>query len=408
MRLHNNLVRAVVQALSEIFNQQNYADKVLERVLKSDPRWGARDRAFIAEGVYEIVRWWRLLLELSGIGYREDAAFISEKHLWRVFGTWWLFTEQELPTWEEFEGLAASKIAQRYKDLKGTRRIAQSLPDWLDELGKKELGDKRWEQEMKASNEVAEVVLRVNTLKSTLGALQQQLKESGIDTRRLRQFPDALVLEERQNIFRHPLFKGGFFEIQDAGSQAIAQFLEVSPEMRVIDACAGAGGKALHLAALMKNKGRILAMDVEERKLAELRKRASRAGANIIETRLISSTKIVKRLADSADRLLLDVPCSGLGVLRRNPDAKWKLKADFIDTLRQTQRDILERYSRMLKVGGKMVYATCSILPSENQEQVAWFMERYGAQFELQAETQLYSSEEGFDGFYMALLERKK
>ena len=261
---------------------------------------------------------------------------------------------------------------------------------------------------MKAANEEAEVVLRANTLKGTLGALQQKLKESGVDTKRAEAFPDALVLEERQNIFRHPLFKEGFFEIQDAGSQAIAQFLEVSPEMRVIDACAGAGGKALHLAALMQNKGRILAMDVEERKLSELRKRASRAGANIIETRLITSTKIIKRLAGSADRLLLDVPCSGLGVLRRNPDAKWKLKADFIDGLRQTQRDILERYSRMLKVGGKMVYATCSILPSENQEQVAWFLERHGDDFALLSEKQLYSGQEGFDGFYMALLERKK
>jgi 16S rRNA (cytosine967-C5)-methyltransferase len=176
--------------------------------------------------------------------------------------------------------------------------------------------------------------------------------------------------------------------------------------MRVIDACAGAGGKSLHLAALLKNKGRIVALDTVDWKLEELKKRAKRAGAaDIIETRVIESMKSIKRLYDSADRLLLDVPCSGLGVLKRNPDAKWKLSEEFIKEVRQTQSTILNEYSPMVKPGGLMVYSTCSILPSENEKQVETFLNSNQGKFELIEENHLLPSE-GFDGFYMALIRR--
>ncbi len=133
--------------------------------------------------------------------------------------------------------------------------------------------------------------------------------------------------------------------------------------MRVIDACAGAGGKTLHLAAMMQGKGRLLAMDVEEWKLENLKQRARRAGAHNVETRVITSSKTVKRLKESSDRVLLDVPCSGLGVLKRNPDAKWRDTAERLPVLVALQEEILQRYSQMVKVGGLLVYATCSILP---------------------------------------------
>jgi 16S rRNA C967 or C1407 C5-methylase (RsmB/RsmF family) len=218
-------------------------------------------------------------------------------------------------------------------------------------------------------------------------------------------FPDALILQERQNIFTRQQFRDGLFEVQDAGSQLIAPFLDPQPGMRVIDACAGAGGKTLHLAALMKDKGRIIAMDTEAFKLDELKKRARRAGAsNNIETRVIDSSKVIKRLEDSADRVLLDVPCSGLGVLRRNPDAKWKLSTAFIDEVKVTQQQVLSQYSSMLKKGGLLVYSTCSILPSENEEQVKAFITSH-PQFEMLEQKTLYPSE-GFDGFYMARLKR--
>jgi 16S rRNA (cytosine967-C5)-methyltransferase len=215
-----------------------------------------------------------------------------------------------------------------------------------------------------------------------------------------------LRLKQRQNIFQLPSFKDGLFEVQDAGSQAIAPFLQVEPGMRVIDACAGGGGKTLHLAALTQNKGKIVAMDTEGWKLEELMKRAKRAGASNIETRVIDSAKVIKRLEGTADRLLLDVPCSGLGVIRRNPDAKWKLSLEFVEKVKTLQQKILTEYSTMVKPGGKMVYSTCSLLPSENEKQVEQFLEGNGKTFTLITSKTILPSQ-GFDGFFMALLQRQ-
>jgi 16S rRNA (cytosine967-C5)-methyltransferase len=173
----------------------------------------------------------------------------------------------------------------------------------------------------------------------------------------------------------------------------------------VIDACAGAGGKTLHLAALMQNKGRIIALDTEQWKLDELQKRGRRGSVSNLETRTIDSSKVIKRLENSADRLLLDVPCSGLGVLKRNPDAKWKLSPEFIQNVMDLQQHILEDYCTMLKPGGIMVYSTCSILPSENQQQVEKFLEKQNEKFKLIHQRHCWPSE-GFDGFYMAKVER--
>lgn len=178
--------------------------------------------------------------------------------------------------------------------------------------------------------------------------------------------------------------------------------------MRVIDACAGAGGKALHLAAMMKNKGQLIALDIYQYKLRELKRRAKRAGAHNIETRHIDNNKVIKKLHGSADRVLLDAPCSGLGVLRRNPDAKWKLNPEFIDRVVLEQQQIVTQYAHMVKPGGKLVYVTCSILPQENEEQIAAFMEtEIGKEFTLEKEQHLWPAVNGFDGFYMARLLRK-
>ncbi|MFN0214707.1 MAG: RsmB/NOP family class I SAM-dependent RNA methyltransferase, partial [Saprospiraceae bacterium] len=203
-------------------------------------------------------------------------------------------------------------------------------------------------------------------------------------------------------------FRKGWFEMQDYSSQLVAPLLAPQAGMRVVDACAGGGGKTLHLAALMENKGSLIALDTQAWKLDELRNRARRAGASNIETRAIENRKIIKRLYGSADRLLLDVPCSGLGILRRNPDAKWKLLPERIEQLRGTQQEILQNYSAITKPGGRMVYATCSILPSENQEQVEKFLKSgAGKGFKLLEERRIVPQDQGFDGFYMALLTRE-
>jgi 16S rRNA (cytosine967-C5)-methyltransferase len=396
MKLYVNIARAVVQALQSIFEEGKYADKVIEKVLKQNPKWGARDRRFIAETTYDIVRWHRLLYTLANC---EPTDF------WKLLGVWCILHEVPLPEWEEFASLSEKKIFERLEKFKNIRKIHESIPDWLDDLGSNELGD-AWDKELHALNDEAPVVLRANTLKISAKELKAFLEEDGIETYLSKELPDAVILKERQNVFRHPSFKAGFFEVQDASSQRIGPLLRLEPGMRVIDACAGAGGKTLHIAALLQNKGKILAMDVEGWKLDELKKRARRAEASNIEPRIIESSKTIKRLENSCDRLLLDVPCSGLGVLKRNPDAKWKLTPEFIDEVRTLQQHILQDYCMMLKPGGLMVYSTCSILPSENENQIKTFLNTHGEKFELLEEHHAWPSQ-GFDGFYMALLKRK-
>ena len=396
MKIYRNLSEAVIENLQAIFQDNKYADKVIEKVLKSNPKWGARDRRFIAETTYDIVRWYRLFKELAAS---------EEGDYWKLFGVWCIWNKTELPDWEELQGLNQKKIVAAYEQMKTTRKVRESIPDWMDELGEKEVGD-RWESELEALNQEASVVLRVNTLKVSRKELQTQLNVEEISTEAPKEYPDALILEERQNIFTRQQFKDGLFEVQDAGSQLIAPYLKVEPGMRVIDACAGGGGKTLHLAALMQNKGRIIAMDTEQWKLDELKKRARRAGVANIEPRLIESSKTIKRLENSADRLLLDVPCSGLGVLKRNPDAKWKLNMDFIDRVKELQQHILKDYSLMIKPGGLMVYSTCSILHTENEDQVQKFIAEADGKFELMEEKRVWPSD-GFDGFYMALIKKK-
>ena len=394
-KLYRNLCEAVIETLNSIFNEKKHADKAIEKMLKKDVRWGARDRRFIAETTYNVVRWYRLLSYLSN----------APDDFWKLMGTWFLLNGNDsLPDWDEFIALNPKTILNKYELAKQIRKINESIPDWLDELGEKELG-KKWDKEIHSLNDEAKVVLRANTLKISREELQEILDEEEIFTEVLRDYPDALILTQRQNIFQQPAFKDGLFEVQDAGSQLIAPFLNVEPGQRVIDACAGGGGKTLHLAALMQNKGRIIALDTEDWKLNELKKRARRAGAsNTIETRLIESSKTIKRLENSADRLLLDVPCSGLGVLKRNPDAKWKLDLDFIENVKAVQQKILNEYSSMLKSGGLMVYSTCSILHSENEKQVEVFLQEK-KDFQLVKQKMVYPSQ-GFDGFYMALLRK--
>ena len=395
MKLYRNLAEAVVEALTQIFDEKRYADKVIEKTLKQNPKWGSRDRKFIAETTYDIVRWYRLFQAL---------AKSAQNDYWKLLAVWCAWQKIDVPDWHEFRGFSATSMGQRFEEVKNDRKIRESIPDWMDELAEKELGA-RWDRELEALNEEARVVLRANTLKTSRQALQQKFEKDEILTTTPQQFADAVILEQRQNIFSRAEFKEGLFEVQDAGSQLIAPFLFAEPGMRVIDACAGGGGKTLHLASLMQNKGRIIALDTEQWKLDELKKRARRAGAGNIEVRLIESSKTIKRLENTADRLLLDVPCSGLGVLRRNPDAKWKLTLEFIDRVRELQQHILNDYCTLVKPGGYVVYSTCSILNSENEEQVKQFLHQRN-DFECVEEKRIWPSD-GFDGFYMARLKRK-
>ena len=397
-KLHPLQMRYVAQALFTIFHEGRYADKVIEYTLKQNPKAGSRDRAFIAETTYQVVRYYRLYAEILGHTPQTEADF------WKICAIHFVVNGAvDLPEWVEFEGLDFKEIREKAAALATNRALRESIPDWLDQLGATELGAK-WDDTLHSLNQPARVVLRTNRLKTTRAELQKALQKEGFETAPEGD-GDALVLERRQNVFQTQAFKNGLFEVQDFSSQLVARLLAPEPGMRVVDACAGGGGKTLHLAALMQSKGQLVALDTLAWKLDELRLRARRAGASNIETRPIENRKAIKRLYDSADRLLLDVPCSGLGVLRRNPDSKWKLQPDFIEKLRATQQEILQSYSPIVKDGGRMVYATCSILPSENEHQIQTFLaSEAGKKFKLIEERKILPQDNGFDGFYMALL----
>jgi len=405
LKHHSFHIKAIFNALKDIFEKNEYADKAIEKVMKANKYWDVKERGFVSDVTYDMVRNWRLLFVSSGM---EAGAKLSDRNLWMIFGTYLVFDGYGLPESNYFKGLNEKKIISQLEKFHKIRKIRESIPDWLDEIGEKEIG-KEWDKVIRALNQRPTTVLRANSLKTNPKELQTTLEEEGITESTLISWsPDAVELKFQRNVFRTEAFHKGLFEIQDASSQMVSEFLNVQPGMRVVDACAGAGGKTLHLASLMKNKGRIIALDVKARKLEELKKRAARADVRIVEIRPIDSSKVIKRLKDTADRLLLDVPCSGLGVLRRNPDSKWKLTLAEIERVKVLQKEILTNFSDITKVGGKMVYATCSILPSEGEDQIKWFLETVGDKWNLLGEKRYSPEMYHADGFYMALLERVK
>lgn len=397
--IHRNLLIGIHDALQEtFFEERKFADKVIERLLKKNKKWGSHDRAVVSEIFYDIIRWKKRL------EFYIDSD-VKPNNIYELILAYLIWSGIKYKDFDEFRGLPVGKIIKRtnYK-IFPSKAVKHSIPEWLAETLEKELG-KNWEKEMEALNEQATTVLRANTLKTTPKQLIDALREEEIGCFGLKKYPDAVQLEEKKNVFLTSIFKKGWFEVQDASSQKVAYALDVDAKMRVVDACAGAGGKTLHIASLMENKGQIIALDIHEWKLKELKRRAKRAGAHNIETRAINDTKVIKRLHGKADRLLIDAPCSGLGVLKRNPDSKWKIDQDFIDRIKTEQAEILENYSKVLKSGGKMVYATCSILPSENQEQVKKFIKN-NPDFEFIKEDKIMPSE-GYDGFYLAVIKKK-
>ena len=367
---------ACAEALAAVFVEGRTLDHAVTALLRERRGWDVKARGAFVTAIHALVRSWRNVWTSAGF---PDQTFLSPLALTR-------------PRFE--------KICQLFAGKRIPRRGC-NVPDWLDSTGRSELRD-LWLQVRAAMDEPADLFLRVNTLRATpevalaaLNATEHGCERAG----------SALRVVGRRDLYGARPYKDGWVEVQDVNSQRVAPFLDVKPGMRVIDACAGAGGKSLHLAALMKNKGRIVSLDIAAWKLEELRRRATRAGADTIETHLISDAKSVKRFRGTADRVLLDVPCSGLGVVRRNPDIKWKLKPEELDRLRALQAGLLRDYSAFVKPGGKLVYATCSVLPSEGEQQIDGFLAENPA-WKLEAELRLHTGENGGDGFFMARLKR--
>jgi 16S rRNA (cytosine967-C5)-methyltransferase len=390
MKMHRILAVATAEIVNSVFNDHKVLDYELANAFGANPKWGKRDRSFIAETVFEVVRWRRALSFL--VGSDETTALCAAQ---------WVRMGFDLPEWWSYTGATAETIKARETELADQpRTIRESIPDWLDALGAEELGD-AWDSELAALNQRTRVYLRVNTLKTTRAKAIEWLATFHIPATEVPGLPDALALLPGKTIPKSARMDGRV-EIQDGGSQMIAPLLDPQPGERVIDACAGAGGKSLHLAALMHNEGQIFGMDIAKRKLLELERRAKRADAGkMIKSRAITST-ITTDYAEVADRLLIDAPCSGLGTLKRQPDLKWRLTHEQIDKVRSIQAELLSKYTAMLKPGGRLVYATCSILPSENRAAVDHLLSQGG--FSLIKECPVSPASTGYDGFYAAAL----
>ena len=292
------------------------------------------------------------------------------------------------------------------KDLPLKRKIQKisTVPalglGWTDEiyqLGATEWGAASFAEISSSLMKPAPVFIRVNLLKTNPEDLMTELSRSGFLPERTA---EGAVLRIRQpaGIFKSSAFSSGFFEVQDISSYRVAKFCGVSPGQRVADACAGAGGKSLALAADMQGKGRIVAFDISEKKLEELKRRARRAGAGIIETRAPEKSK--DRSQASFDVVLVDAPCSGSGVLRRNPDARWRMDVTEIQRLCALQKELLFKASKMVRPGGSLVFATCSIFKCEGEEVITDFLNRR-QDFSVEKETRLMPGEDDGDGFYM-------
>lgn len=384
--MHPPVRRALIQALGEVFNRKAYTDITLDKTFKSHKAFGSRDRRALAESLYECVRHWRRFCHFVDLAY--DKTEFSDADFEKVL---------------DFQ-LSNKADLERPKDIED--KAWYSASDDLMDTFIDQLGLETGLQYLEAMNAQAPVFLRTNTIKINREELLRKLSQEGYAVKPVPDSEIAIELTERKNIFPSESFKSGYFEVQDVGSQKISEALAPQPGDRVIDACAGAGGKTLHLACLMKNKGRIISMDVHQRKLDQLRIRARRASVDIVETRLIDSTKVIKRLHETADRLLLDVPCSGSGVLRRNPDTKLRFNTSDLKNTMELQDQILSDYSKMLKPGGTMVYSTCSVFPCENQDRVDHFVTQNKTDYKLDTSFLIPPSVDLSDGFFIAVIKK--
>ncbi len=379
---------------------------------------GAKDRRFIAEAYFGTIKNWRRLESLVQHCF-DDKSVTSE----RLIAAYAILYKGTDPTTAQYifgkYDLALTALecladrtceTARLEPLPVAERLGvlYSFPEWFVHRVAEEYGPDRVEPILAALNEEAPTTVRTNTLLTSRDALQDELWSEGCKTSLSLISPEALVLERRVNVFSLPAFKRGAFEVQDEASQLIAPFAEIrKTAIKVLDTCAGAGGKTLHLSVLMKNRGEIFATDVDPRKLDALQQRASRSGAQNI--RVVLPDDKEKAFSDKAawfDLVLVDAPCTGTGTLRRNPGIKWLLTEQMIVELISKQRAILEENLHFVKRGGTLLYATCSLLREEGEDQVEWLTGKY-PEFTLEEILRTRPDEKGCDGFFAARLRRK-
>jgi 16S rRNA (cytosine967-C5)-methyltransferase len=377
-------IQAVIEVLAEIIATPRPADTLTSAYFRARRFIGSKDRAAINALLFRIMReYHRLSWWIAEAGAEVNARTLVIAGL--VFGG-------ELPAREVPPAFSGDRYAPAPLE-KAERRLAEFIdgkqlasddmplrartecPEWAFDPLRAALNG-GFEKEMDAMMHPAPLDLRVNALKADRDEVLGELKNDGFDAHRGKLSPLSIRVFGRPQLAQHPLFRDGAFEIQDEGSQLVALVADAKPGEQVVDFCAGAGGKTLALGAAMNNKGRIVAMDVLGGRLMRAKERFRRAGLHNVETRELSSErdKFVKRHVGHFDLVLVDAPCTGTGTWRRDPDKRWRMLGPGLPALVPLQKDILESASRMVKPGGRLVYATCSLLPEENETQVENFL----------------------------------
>ena len=391
-----SLIGHTQELLGIILPSRKPADALIDIFFRSHKYLGSHDRKFIAEASYGTLRYLRTceLMVQSAIAEVNEKVYEEDKILFLIVAYFFLTGNKVNVTPEQ--------ISSKLKNKKFTERMAHvfdsfskpllltnkstverigvqySFPDWIVQRLVEEYGEFDAEKICSSLNEQAPLTLRVNTLKTTVEQCQAELSKHGIEATKTPISPFGLNLSKRINVFSLSFFRDGWFEVQDEGSQLMPYLTDPKPNSKILDVCAGAGGKTLEFAALMKNRGEIFATDINKYRLKELRKRMKRAGAQNIRIQEIQAIEdLNEHYSQFFDDVFVDAPCSGLGTLRRNPGMKWMITEESVREVSEKQKSILESAAQLVKPGGQLLYATCTLLKQENEDVVEEFILRH-------------------------------
>jgi len=418
MRITPKMIEGAAVVTAELLKFAQPADAVLSNYFRAQ-KTGSRERAFIAEAAYAVLRRRRWLTRIAGEKANPGQLVLTA--LVRIQG----MNQRQLEAALDKDEMAWVVDMKARPEPPLSLAEQADLPDWLAERLAARMDAAALLALARGLNQAAPLDLRVNEFKARREEVQAQFAAEGIAAEPCRYAPQGLRLKAKPALARHPLYLEGKIEVQDEGSQLLGYLLAPKRGEMVADFCAGAGGKTLLLGALMRSTGRLYAFDVSDKRLAKLKPRVARSGLSNVHPACISgeNDQRVKRLAGKIDRVLVDAPCSGLGTLRRNPDLKWRQTPESVAELTRKQADILAGAARLVKAGGRLVYATCSILAEENEAIVDGFLaahpefkrlaaaellKKQGIALDCGTDMRLLPHVHGTDGFYAAVLERSK
>jgi 16S rRNA (cytosine967-C5)-methyltransferase len=416
MRLPPAILGNAEEVLREILRFSAPADVTLSRYFKDHPRLGGRERGAVAEAVYAVLRNKSFFTDFAGAG-KGPMRRLTLLGMAEAVGA------QSLGGLTDEETEFLERVGQIDRNLLSPL-MRSNLPQWLFDKFVAQFGEQETLELAAVLNTPAPLDLRVNSIKANRDEVVAKLAEAPIIAEPMPYAPLGLRVQKKPALQNLPLFKEGAIEVQDEGSQVLAQLVGARRGEMVVDFCAGAGGKTLALGAIMRNTGRLYAFDVSEKRLTKLKPRLARSGLSNVHPVVIAHERDakVKRLAGKIDRVLVDAPCSGLGTLRRNPDVKWRQQPDSIAEMQEKQMAILDGAARLVKSGGRLVYATCSLLNEENDVVVEQFLATHDdfmlvpmsvalaeqrIPLEMDKYLKLLPHKHNTDGFFAAVLERK-